>query len=199
YAHENNVIHRDVKPGNFMVTLQGRLKILDFGLAKETTSERDLTVVGSVFGTPNYISPEAVHDAKSVDARSDIFSLGATLYQAATGRPPFDGLNAILIMEQVCKKEPEAPAQVNSKLCEGLNRVILHCLEKTPDDRYASAQDLEADLKRVQKGEEPLARPPKRKAKGSPSGRRARSSRRVSARGGGLLSRILGFFGLGKK
>jgi serine/threonine-protein kinase len=160
-------------------------------------------VAGSVFGTPNYISPEAFHDSKAVDARSDIYSLGATLYDAATGRPPFEGQNAILVMEQVCNTDPDPPGKVNPALSEGFSRVLLQTLAKRPADRYRDAGALKADLERVLKGEAPLAKIPPSRPKRTPSGRQRKSSKRISSRsragGKGIFGRILGLFGLGKK
>jgi serine/threonine protein kinase len=180
------------------------VKLLDLGLAKETGSGRDLTVAGSVFGTPNYISPEAVHDSKAVDARSDVFSLGATLYEAAAGRPPFEGANAVLIMDQVCNRDPTPLRQINPDISPGLEAVIRHAMAKNPAKRYAEAADMKADLERVDAGAPPAAlknaHPEGRKS--SASGRRRKSGRtsgRSKKSGGGVFGKLLALFGLGKR
>ncbi|MHC5037177.1 MAG: serine/threonine protein kinase [Planctomycetota bacterium] len=209
HAHAHKVIHRDIKPGNFIISSTGRLKLLDLGLAKLTAAKRELTLEGSVFGTPSYISPEAVHDSKKVDARSDVYSLGATLYEAAVGQPPFFGDNAILIMEKVCKEPVPPLRERNPKISSEFERVILHAMAKDPGERYATAAEMQADLERVKNGEEPLApAPPPSPAKTPktrpPSGRRnavrsGRPSSRRSRRSPGVMGRILRWFGLGPR
>jgi len=209
YAHAHSLVHRDVKPGNFIVSPAGHLMLLDLGLAKDQAAKGELTMEGSVFGTPNYISPEAVHDSKAVTARSDIYSLGATLYKAAAGKPPYEGVNAVMIMQQVCTVDPKPPRAVNPKLSEGLEKVILHAMAKKPEDRYASAAEMKADLERLQRGEAPAAaRAPKRKSptrtaekgKGAAASDRPskRSSTREHAVKKGFLARILAIFGFGR-
>ncbi len=198
YAHERGLVHRDVKPGNFILSSRGTLKLLDLGLAKQQQSGEELTVAGSVFGTPNYISPEGVHDSKAVDARSDIFSLGATLYRLAAGKPPFTGVNAVMIMDQVCNHPPAPLRDLNPGSSEGLEEVILKAMAKQPDQRYANCLDLKTDLVRLKEGKPPLRagmRPRgKRKASGRSraAGSGRRSSRRTARRG--FLSRMLGWF-----
>jgi len=204
YAHENNLIHRDVKPGNIIVAPDGSVKLLDLGLAKETASEKELTVAGSVFGTPNYISPEAVHDSKAVDARSDIYSLGATLYETGAGRPPFKGANAVLIMDQVCNQQPVPLRELNPEISAGLEAVIKRAMDKKPAKRYAKALHLKNDLERVNAGTPPIAlknaSPDGRRP--SASGRRRRSGRassRSKKPGKGIFGRLLALFGLGRR
>jgi serine/threonine protein kinase len=205
YAHAHNLVHRDVKPGNFILSSKGHLKILDLGLAKDQAANRDLTMEGSVFGTPGYISPEAVHDSKAVTPRSDVFSLGATLYKAATGKAPFEGLNAVLVMQQVCIADPKPPRFLNPKVSEGLERVILHAMAKKPEDRYASMEEMKADLERLRRGEPPAApKVPKRKASGrtAEAGAGGKPSKRPSSRMDapkkGLFARILSIFRRGR-
>jgi eukaryotic-like serine/threonine-protein kinase len=209
HAHAHNLVHRDVKPGNFIVSPAGRIMLLDLGLAKDQAAKGELTMEGSIFGTPNYISPEAVHDSKAVTARSDIYSLGATLYKAAVGKPPFEGINPVMIMQQVCTVDAKPPRSWNPKLSEGLERVILHAMEKRPDDRYATAGDMKADLERLQRGEPPLAaRAAKRKSptRGADKGKGAaapgkpakRASTREHVVKKGFFARILAIFGFGK-
>lgn len=188
YAHDNNLIHRDIKPGNFIVSSTGHLKILDFGLAKQTVSGAELTMAGAVMGTPHYISPEAVHDSKAVDPRSDIYSLGATLYRAATGKPPFEGLNSILILDQVCHQEPPPPRELNPALSKSLEIVILRAMAKKPHHRYASALEMKEDLERVRDGKKtskPARAPSSRQGAAS-----RKSSRRVAVRKGGFFARL---------
>ena len=139
YAHQNDVIHRDLKPQNILLHVAGdsiQPKITDFGIAK-TVGELGLTRTGEVMGTLEYASPEQLKDSKSVDIRSDIYSLGVLLYRMATGRLPFTGSPARLI-KQVLHKEPPAPIEAPSSL----HPLIMRCLEINPSDRYSSCHEL---------------------------------------------------------
>ena len=161
YAHANNLVHRDIKPSNILIDNQGRTYLTDFGLAKETTGlERALTISGTILGTPDYMAPEQASGDKSlIDQRSDIFSLGATLYQSLTGQLPFKGGDLYQVLEGVIRKDPIPPKRLASSISRDIETICLKCLEKEPVRRYQTAQELADDLRRFLNGEEILARP----------------------------------------
>ncbi|MDE0867284.1 MAG: serine/threonine-protein kinase [Rubripirellula sp.] len=148
YAHDQGVIHRDLKPANVMIDETGVPKITDFGLAKSSKSS-DLTASGQIMGTPNYMAPEqATGETAGVNAASDIYALGAILYETLTARPPFQASTSIETIRQVLESEPVPPRQLNSAIPCDLNTICLKCLEKEPMRRYASPDELAADLSR---------------------------------------------------
>lgn len=167
YAHKHNVIHRDVKPENILLAeeadsrgnVQIIPKIADFGLAKETAGKRNITMAGSVVGTPYYMSPEQATGSK-VDKRSDVFSLGTMLYELITGKLPFAGTSSLDVMKAVVNKEPVPPAQFNSAIDRELSVITLKALEKEAVMRYQSAMELADDIKRYIDGDPILATPP---------------------------------------
>ena len=153
-AHHKGLIHRDIKPGNIFSAERGGLydvaKLLDFGLVKDNRSNVDslnLTMEGAVVGSPLYTSPEAVTGDGTPDPRSDIYSLGASAYYLLTGKPVFDGENALKVIFAHASQVVIPPTSINPQIPEELEAFILKCLEKKPEDRYQSAEELSAALK----------------------------------------------------
>jgi serine/threonine-protein kinase len=160
FAHRNRVVHRDVKPGNVLITRDGGVKVADFGIARalSDSSDQNLTKTGSVMGTATYFSPEQARGAQ-VDPRSDLYSLGVVLYEMITGRPPFAGDSAVAIAYKHVQENPVPPRRIDPALPETLEAITLKCLAKNPANRYPSAQDLRADLRRYLDGSRILAEP----------------------------------------
>jgi serine/threonine protein kinase len=148
HAHSLGIVHRDVKPANLMVDAQGKLWVTDFGLAR-TGSDCGLTQTGDVLGTLRYMSPEqALARHGLVDHRTDVYSLGATLYELLTSRPTVDGRDREEMLRKITFEEPPAPRSVDRAIPADLETVVLKALAKEPNDRYATAQDLADDLRR---------------------------------------------------
>jgi eukaryotic-like serine/threonine-protein kinase len=160
FAHRNGVVHRDVKPGNVMLTDTGQVKVADFGIARAITAgaQENLTQAGTVMGTATYFSPEQAR-GESVDPRSDIYSLGCVLYELVVGRAPFSGDTPVAIAYKHVQETPTPPRQLNIEVPPALEAIILKCLAKNPVNRYPSAEDLRADLRRFREGSGILAEP----------------------------------------
>jgi serine/threonine protein phosphatase PrpC len=146
HMHENKVVHRDLKPQNIMICDDGTLRIIDFGIAKSTEMRR-LTFAGftPAMGTPDYMAPEQVK-GKRGDERTDIYSLGAVLYEMTTGSVPFEGPNPFIVMNARITGDPIAPRKVNPEISEALEEIILHAMEREPHRRYHSAAAMKAEL-----------------------------------------------------
>jgi len=156
-AHQAKIIHGDVKPANILITREGRPKLGDFGIARYATH---VSASGTLNGTPAFLSPEQILDQPQ-DARSDLFSLGIVLYQMTTGVHPFDGSSVIAVCGQIVSSEPAPPSHLNPALPPEFDRIVMCCLAKSPDARFATAQDLAAALY-------PLARSKKAQAAAGP-------------------------------
>lgn len=159
HAHGHGVIHRDIKPGNLILDSTGRLRLLDFGLARLEGHE-NLTRSGDFVGTPLYMSPEQAQTLKiPVTHRSDIYSLGATLYVSLTGSPPHQGKSQQDTLSRILECDPRPPRAVNSSVPRPLETIVLKCLRKDPQERYGTAEALSQDLRRFVRGDPIEARP----------------------------------------
>jgi tetratricopeptide (TPR) repeat protein len=162
YAHSQGLVHRDLKPANLMATSDDppRVLVMDFGLAKETELDASLSGSGSIVGTPAYMAPEqALGAGARVDARTDVYGLGATIYDQLAGRPPFVSESVVEILRQVAEEEPAPLASLVPGIDRDLATIAHKCLAKSPEQRYASALALAGDLDRWLSGEMILARP----------------------------------------
>ncbi|MEX2664613.1 protein kinase domain-containing protein [Candidatus Uabimicrobium amorphum] len=147
HAHSQDVIHRDIKPENIMIGNDGKTYVTDFGLAKGLYNDSKISEAGNILGTPSYMSPEQAQGKKNqLDKRTDIYGIGATLYELITGRPPFVGKNTPVVLYNIVHKYPRSPRSIHSSIPEVVERICLKCLEKDKNKRYQSMSDFIKDI-----------------------------------------------------
>ena len=159
-AHAEGLVHRDIKPDNVMLTSRGEVKIVDLGIAKRVDEDTSLTQSGTSIGTPHYISPEQIRGQKDIDARADVYSLGATFYHLVTGHTPFQGSSGPLVMSMHLVDPLPDPRTWVPTLSEGLCRVLRKMMAKRREERYLDMAFLDVDLHRLQAGQTPLTSEP---------------------------------------
>jgi serine/threonine-protein kinase len=152
YAHRSGVVHRDVKPGNILITRDGQVKVTDFGIAQAVSSEDHLAEAGSVMGTATYFSPEQA-SGEAVDGRSDVYALGVVLYEMLVGRPPFVGDTPVDVSSQHVNAAVPVMAKFSDSVPKDLEAIVMDALRKSPDQRYQTADELRADLIRFSEGQ----------------------------------------------
>jgi serine/threonine-protein kinase len=161
YSHQAGIVHRDIKPGNVMVTRNGDIKVMDFGIARAMSdAQATMTQTAQVIGTAQYLSPEQARGER-VDARSDLYSTGCLLYELLCGRPPFTGDSPVAIAYQHVRENPVPPSRVDPDVPPWADAIVLKAMAKAPADRYQTAADMRADLQRAASGM-PVAAPPTR-------------------------------------
>ena len=159
FLHQNGILHRDLKPANILVGSDLEPKVLDFGLALNIGIDERLSRMGEIAGTPEYLSPEQASGAEKLDARSDVFSLGAVLYELLTGAPPFRGGTLPDLLRRIREEDPLLPRRRDAAVPKGLQDICLKALDKDPARRYTSAREMADDLRRFLSGEAVLAEP----------------------------------------
>src|SRR3954470_16254128 len=159
FSHRNGIVHRDVKPGNVMITPQGTVKVMDFGIARAVSdSAATMTSTAAVIGTAQYLSPEQAR-GEGVDARSDVYSLGCLLYELVTGAPPFTGDSPVAVAYQHVREDPRLPSSINPDVPPELDAILLKAMSKNPANRYQSAAEMRNDLLRALAGQRVEATP----------------------------------------
>ena len=160
YSHRHGIIHRDIKPANVMLTNNGQVKVMDFGIARAVSdTAASMTQTASVIGTPQYLSPEQIRGEK-VDRRSDIYSTGCLLYELLTGKPPFEGDSPVSLAYQHVKATPVPPSQIDPMVSTQMDAIVLKALAKNPNDRYQTAQEMRDDIARLLAGQKVQAQIP---------------------------------------
>lgn len=159
-SHDAGIVHRDLKPANVLVTLHGTLKVTDFGLAKHLDADSGQTQTGQILGTPSYMAPEQARgEASAIGPATDVYAIGAVLYEMLTGAPPFRGSTMVETLQLVCARDPTPPRLRGNGVPQDVETICLKCLQKHPADRYSSAEALAEDLERYLRDEPILARP----------------------------------------
>ncbi|MBL7260769.1 Stk1 family PASTA domain-containing Ser/Thr kinase [Paractinoplanes lichenicola] len=159
FSHRHGIIHRDIKPGNVMITQNGQVKVMDFGIARALASgATTMTQTSAVIGTAQYLSPEQAR-GESVDARSDVYAAGCVLFELLVGHPPFVGDSPVSVAYQHVREEPRAPSDINHEVPPDVDAIVLKALAKNPMNRYQSAQEMRADALRAVAGRPVLATP----------------------------------------
>jgi serine/threonine-protein kinase len=157
FSHRHGIVHRDVKPANVMITKNGAVKVMDFGIARAMhDGQSAMTQTAAVIGTAQYLSPEQAR-GESVDARSDVYAAGCVLYELITGEPPFTGDSPVAVAYQHVREDPNPPSSVNPAVAPELDAVVLKALAKGPANRYQSAAEMRSDLVRTLSGQRPAA------------------------------------------
>ena len=152
YSHQAGIVHRDIKPGNVMVTRNGDIKVMDFGIARAMSdAQATMTQTAQVIGTAQYLSPEQARGER-VDARSDLYSTGCLMYELLTGRPPFTGDSPVAIAYQHVRENPVPPSRLDPSLPPWADSIVLKAMAKSPNDRYQSAAEMQADIQRAASG-----------------------------------------------
>jgi beta-lactam-binding protein with PASTA domain/predicted Ser/Thr protein kinase len=159
FSHRNGIVHRDVKPGNVMITPQGTVKVMDFGIARAVSdSAATMTSTAAVIGTAQYLSPEQAR-GESVDARSDVYSMGCLLYELVTGAPPFSGDSPVAVAYQHVREDARLPSSINPDVPPALDAILMKSMSKNPANRYQSAAEMRNDLLRALAGQRVEATP----------------------------------------
>ncbi len=159
FSHRNGIVHRDVKPGNVMITPEGAVKVMDFGIARAVSdSAATMTSTAAVIGTAQYLSPEQAR-GEGVDARSDVYSVGSMLYELVTGAPPFTGDSPVAVAYQHVREDPRLPSSINPRVPPELDAIVLKSMSKNPANRYQSAAEMRNDLLRALAGQRVEATP----------------------------------------
>ncbi len=181
YSHRNGIVHRDIKPGNVMLTRSGDVKVMDFGIARAVSDgQLTMTQTAQVIGTAQYLSPEQARGER-VDARSDLYSTGCLLYELLTGRPPFTGDSPVAIAYQHVKENPVPPSQVDPEVPAWADAIVLKAMQKDPADRYQSAGEMRNDIQRALSGA-PVAAPMLADAYGAGTRRMGSTATQVAGR-----------------
>jgi beta-lactam-binding protein with PASTA domain/tRNA A-37 threonylcarbamoyl transferase component Bud32 len=185
YSHRNGIVHRDIKPGNVMLTRSGDVKVMDFGIARAVSdSQMTMTQTAQVIGTAQYLSPEQARGER-VDARSDLYSTGCLLYELLTGRPPFTGDSPVAIAYQHVKEDPVPPSQVDREVPGWADAIVLKAMQKDPGDRYQSAGEMRNDIQRALSGA-PVAAPMLADGYGAGTRRMGSTATQVAGRTAGI-------------
>src|SRR4051794_36090362 len=159
FSHRHGIIHRDIKPGNVMITQNGQVKVMDFGIARALASgATTMTQTSAVIGTAQYLSPEQAR-GESVDARSDVYAAGCVLFEFLVGPPPFVGDSPVSVAYQHVREDPKAPSDINREVPPDVDAIVLKALAKNPMNRYQSAQEMRADALRAVAGRPVMATP----------------------------------------